>query len=147
MSQSSLSTNFEAFSKRLLDDDMGSSVLMVENPLELSSKKAAQIVDRLLTRAFNEGRGEDMIQEIVRRVHKIKSWVAEDAGHLEFVRELDRASMSPALRLFNLQAKADGENVMLADHTGTAYEYDHLTEDEAKHAKMLAEMKPTGPKM
>ncbi len=147
MTQHNLSSSFTDFSKRLLDDPRASSVLMVENPLGLSSKIAAEIVDRLLTRAFNEGRGEDMIKEIVRRVDKINSWVAEDAGHLEFVKELDRESKSPALRVFNLQAKADGENVMLKDFTGTDHVDEHLNPDEAKYAKMLADMKPTGMKM
>lgn len=149
MGASPLATNFEEFSKRLMDDEMAQSVLMVENPLGLSSKKAAKIVDKLLTRAFNEGRGEEMIKDIVRRVHKIKSWVAEDAGHLEFIKELDRATHSPTLRLFNLAARTEGRKEMLCDETGDAYKADkeaHMTPEEkkaAKYAQMLADMPAT----
>lgn len=114
--------------------NISASALAVENPLDMKSEKAIEIVHRLMTRAVAEGRAEEMIQKIVPRIHKVKQWVAEDAAHLAFVKELDKASMSPTIRIFNMQAKAEGRNEMLYDHTGTAQ---NLTDQEAQIANNI----------
>lgn len=141
MGRSNPAAIFSEMGGRRLINDAAPSVLMEKNPLNLSSGKAADIVDKLLTNAFNEGRGESMIKEIVRRVHKVKSWAAADAGHIAFIKELDRASMSPALRLFNLKAKADGQNEMLADETGLAYRSEEANR-QAQIDKLFQTAKP-----
>lgn len=132
-----LSAAFFATNSDSSDFDMSETVLMTENPLGMKSRKAIAIVHTLMTRAYNEGRVEDMIGKIESRVHRIKEWAAADADHLKFAKEMDRATKSPSLRIFNLQAQADGHKIMLADHTGESYQEAHLTDQEARYAKML----------
>lgn len=103
------------------DIDLSRSALMSENPLDMKSKKAIQIVHKLMTRAINEGREEEMIQKIAARITKIKNWAAQDAGHIKAAREMDKLTKSPTLRVHNFNQLAKGAKniVLLSDHTGT----------------------------
>lgn len=87
--------------------------------LNISCHKASRIAGKLLRKAFNEGRGQEMYAEISRRIDRVKEWAAEDAGEIAFARELDKITKSPTLRRFNMEAQKAGEKTFLGDHTGT----------------------------
>lgn len=122
-------------SKADTDFDFSRSALMSENPLNMKSQKAIAIVHKLMTRAINEGREEEMIKKIGERITRVKNWAAQDAGHIRAAREMDQLTKSPTLRMHNFNQLAEGGKVMLSDHTGTNAQ---LREQEARIAEQIA---------
>ena len=104
-----------------------------------SVRSREELIQGLLKRAFNEGRGDEMIAEIDRRLTRIREWADEDSDFIAAAKMMDGTSRG--IRAFNMVARAEGRDDFLVDTVGASQEGDQ--NDETDYGFTPAPPKPS----